>query len=223
MGEVENLYLINRCMKAASIQPAGKILVSNKLDSFREHRTFLVAMLGLIAVCFLAGLAVGYQWGKPDYPGRLALSGNAATAFKADSLASAAGVRDDIVNYANSLLGTPYRPRGQGDDGFDCSGFVAHVFSHFDVNLPPSTAHMIKQGREITEKAAQPGDLVFFTGTMEGSTEVGHVGIVVQNKGDDLKFIHSSSAPKTPYVKYDSLGKASYRRRFMMVKRVLEE
>jgi cell wall-associated NlpC family hydrolase len=117
------------------------------------------------------------------------------------------------VNYAITFLGTPYRPRGQGNDGFDCSGYIAHVFKNFAIDLPPSTQYMMKEGQEVPEREAKPGDLIFFTGTSEGSTEVGHAGIVVANKGDDIKFIHSSSGSNAPYVKFDSLAKPGYRRR----------
>ncbi len=207
----------------ASIPSAGSSPATPDLDSLRQHRTFLLSMLGLMAVCFLAGLAVGYQWGKPDDAANLLAIARKEGLLKADSLAPEAGRRDDIVNYANTLLGTPYRPRGQGNDGFDCSGFVAHVFSNFGMHLPPATAHLIREGKEIAESEAKPGDLIFFTGTIKDDPQVGHVGIVVLNKGNDIKFIHSSSAPKTPYVKYDSLSKPNYRRRFLMVKRVLDE
>src|ERR1700712_1582669 len=43
----------------------------------------------------------------------------------------------ELVNYACSLAGTPYKyastdPR----QGFDCSGFVTYVFNHFHIMVP---------------------------------------------------------------------------------------
>lgn len=143
--------------------------------------------------------------------------------FQAESLPPRPGLGDEVANYASTFLGTPYRPRGQGNDGFDCSGYIAHVFKNFGIELPPSTQFMIKEGEEVSEREAQPGDLIFFTGTPEDSQEVGHAGIIVKNKGNDIKFIHSSSGVRAPYVKYDSLTKPGYRRRFMTIKRILTE
>ena len=178
----------------------------------------LVGALALLLVGFLAGIAVGYRWGKGNPAPQPQIEAQPASAVPPER-----GLRDEVVHYAITFLGTPYRPRGQGSDGFDCSGYIAHVFKNFAIDLPPSTRYMMKEGQEVPEQEAKPGDLVFFTGTREGSTEVGHAGIVVENKGNDIKFIHSSSGTNAPYVKFDSLAKPGYRRRFMVVKRVLAE
>lgn len=203
-------------MKATSLEGPGNYALGDWHDR-PTNRTLLIGALVLLLVGFLAGIAVGYRWGKGNpAPPQLA-------ARPAAPVPPERELRGEVVNYAITFLGTPYRPRGQGNDGFDCSGYIAHVFKHFAIDLPPSTQYMIKEGEEVPEKEAKPGDLIFFTGTREDSQEVGHAGIVVENKGDDLKFIHSSSGAKAPYVKFDSLAKAGYRRRFMVVKRVLEE
>jgi hypothetical protein len=204
-------------MKATSLEGPGNYALGDWHDR-QTSRPLLIGALALLLVGFLAGMAVGYRWGKGiDTP-------QPQLGVQPDPVAPPGrGLRDEVVNYAITFLGTPYRPRAQGNDGFDCSGYIAHVFKHFAIELPPSTQYMIKEGQEVPEKEAEPGDLIFFTGTREGSTEVGHAGIVVENKGDDIKFIHSSSGSKAPYVKFDSLAKAGYRRRFMVVKRILEE
>jgi cell wall-associated NlpC family hydrolase len=205
-------------MKATSLEGPGNYSLSDRHDR-QTNRPLLIGALALLLVGFLAGIAVGYRWGK----GNPVLQSQLTTAQPAMTVPPERGLRDEVVNYAITFLGTPYRPRGQGNDGFDCSGYIAHVFKNFAIDLPPSTQYMIKEGEEVPEKEAKPGDLIFFTGTSEDSQEVGHAGIVVQNKGDDIKFIHSSSGSKVPYVKFDSLAKAGYRRRFMVVKRILQE
>jgi cell wall-associated NlpC family hydrolase len=69
-----------------------------------------------------------------------------------------------------------------------------------------------------------PGDLILFTGTDPASTEVGHVGIVVSPAADSVRFIHSSSARSSAYVKYNVLeASPGYQKRYLMVRRVLEE
>jgi cell wall-associated NlpC family hydrolase len=177
--------------------------------------------LVVLLVGFLAGIAIGYRWGKGRNTPLASIQ--ALDANDAETTTPETGLRNEVVNYAATFLGTPYRPRGQGNDGFDCTGYIAHVYKNFEIDLPPSTQYLIKEGQEVKEAEAKPGDLIFFTGTSEDSQEVGHAGIIVENKGDDIKFIHSSSGSNAPYVKYDSLSKPGYRRRFMTVKRILEE
>jgi cell wall-associated NlpC family hydrolase len=129
---------------------------------------------------------------------------------------------EQVVAYANTLLNTPYKVAGKDSLGFDCSGFVSYVFRKHGVEVPPSSRHIAELGEKITSEEARPGDLVFFRGTDPNSTEIGHIGIVVSAPGEPVKFIHSSSAQTSPYVKYDSLAKPNYKRRFIMVKRIVQ-
>jgi cell wall-associated NlpC family hydrolase len=129
---------------------------------------------------------------------------------------------EQVVAYATTLLNTPYKVAGKDSLGFDCSGFVSYVFKKYGIQVPSSSRHIAELGNKITTEEARPGDLVFFRGTDPNSTEVGHIGIVVSSPGEAVKFIHSSSADASPYVKYDSLAKPNYNRRFIMVKRIID-
>jgi cell wall-associated NlpC family hydrolase len=96
---------------------------------------------------------------------------------------------NELVMYAMSLAETPYHFGGNSpDNGFDCSGFVDHVFSHsLGVSLP-RTSHEISQvGSFIKREHLRPGDLVFYN-TQHSSYS--HVGIYV----GENKFVH---APKS--------------------------
>ena len=85
--------------------------------------------------------------------------------------ALAFGVR--VVDYARHLIGVPYRYGGSSPrSGFDCSGFVRYVYSHFGISLPHSSFGDIVRGRRVGRWQLKPGDLVFFDGA-------GHVGIYV--------------------------------------------
>ncbi len=234
-------------MSATSLNQTGSYLPGG-WHGKKDIKPLIIGILVLLLVGFLSGLAVGYQWGKsqnsttplaydqpadqevreevmpePDAAPEKDPEQKVKPAFRADSLPPRPGLGDEVANYAATFLGTPYRARGQGNDGFDCSGYIAHVFKNFGINLPPSTQFMITEGEEVSESEARPGDLIFFTGTPEDSQEVGHAGIIVKNKGDDIKFIHSSSGVQAPYVKYDSLTRPGYRRRFMTIRRILTE
>ena len=90
---------------------------------------------------------------------------------------------------ANSLrfLGSPYRYGGTTAQGFDCSGFVNHVFSLEDIKLPRSFREQARVGTHVDKDKLAPADLVFFkTG---GSSRINHVGIYL----GDGRFIHSST------------------------------
>jgi cell wall-associated NlpC family hydrolase len=130
---------------------------------------------------------------------------------------------DQVVAYATTLLNTPYKVAGKDSLGFDCSGFVSYVFKKHGIQIPSSSRHIAELGQKISTQEAKAGDLVFFRGTDPNSTEVGHIGIVVSAPGEPVKFIHASSAQASPYVKYDSLARPNYKRRFIMVKRIIEE
>jgi cell wall-associated NlpC family hydrolase len=129
---------------------------------------------------------------------------------------------EEIVEYAATLLGIPYKVAGKDEEGFDCSGFVSYVFKQYGIGLPSSTKALIEKGERIDLAEAAPGDIIFFTGTDSSSREVGHAGIIVSRTADSTRFIHSSSARSSACVKYNVLeASRGYQRRFMMVRRVL--
>src|SRR5688572_2191748 len=89
---------------------------------------------------------------------------------------------NDIVNFAETLIGTPYR-YGSTDPkvGFDCSGFITHVFNHFHISVPRSSIDFTNVGKEIPVASSKRGDLILFTGIDSTERFVGHMGIVVSN------------------------------------------
>lgn len=78
-----------------------------------------------------------------------------------------------VVRYARRFLGVPYSYGGTSPGtGFDCSGFVRYVYSHFGISLPHSSFSDLWRGRRVSRWHLRPGDLVFFY-------DAGHVGIYV--------------------------------------------
>ena len=128
------------------------------------------------------------------------------------------GKSKSIVDYALSLQGSPYKYAGITPAGFDCSGFITHVYDQFDVELPHSSAMQAEVGAEVDKSEAQPGDLVIFTGTDKSVREPGHVGIVISSPGDTVSFVHSSS---NGGVKISQVEGSGYDLRFLEVRRVL--
>jgi len=130
---------------------------------------------------------------------------------------------DSLVQFALTQIGTNYCYAGiSPSTGFDCSGFVYYVFTHFGVAVPHSTAQLISAGRPVARAQARPGDIVVFTGTAPGSITPGHAGIVISALGETpLRFVHSSSAKRESGVKISQVEGSGYEGRFMQVRRVL--
>jgi len=100
-----------------------------------------------------------------------------------------------LTEYALSLTGTPYKYGGNSpDSGFDCSGFVGHVFKHtMGKTLPRSSDEISRVGVAQKSGALRPGDLVFYN-TLNKTFS--HVGIYL----GDGQFIHSPSSGKVVAV-----------------------
>ncbi len=93
---------------------------------------------------------------------------------------------NDLVIYAMSLADTPYRYGGNSaSSGFDCSGFVGHVYRQtLGVSLPRTARDISRVGTPVSRSDLRPGDLVFYN-TLRASFS--HVGIYI----GDGKFVHS--------------------------------
>lgn len=117
-----------------------------------------------------------------------------------------------------SLLGSPYIYAGITPDGFDCSGFITHVYGKFDVEVPHSSEMQAEEGSFVERENAQTGDLVIFTGTNADVREPGHVGIVISSPGDTIEFVHSSS---NGGVKVSQVEGTRYDLRFLQIRRIL--
>ncbi|MCX7098192.1 MAG: NlpC/P60 family protein [Methylococcales bacterium] len=110
--------------------------------------------------------------------------------------------RSAIVNYALSLQGVPYRyGKDSPEEGFDCSGFVRHVYQKQGIRLPRTTKAMALALPPVSMDEVHSGDLVFFD---TNGRAYSHVGIYIE----DDQFIHAPSKRtgrvlvsnlKTPY------------------------
>ncbi|MFC6098931.1 C40 family peptidase [Olivibacter domesticus] len=125
-----------------------------------------------------------------------------------------------LVSFAQTLLGIPYKYGGSNPKlGFDCSGFVNYVFKNFHFPVPRSSSAFSKHGERIVLEKASPGDLILFRGTNPKVKSVGHIGIIISNAGEPIRFIHASSG-KAQCVTETPLD-ARYQKRFIKVIRLL--
>lgn len=124
---------------------------------------------------------------------------------------------EKIIDDATSKIGAPYRFGGTTNSGYDCSGLVYTSFKKYDVSLPRTSKDMSKEGKVISKNNARKGDLIFFkTGN---SSQINHVGLIIDVTTDDIKFIHSSTKSG---VLISSINEAYYRKSFAQINRVLE-
>jgi|SRR5882757_77704 len=120
----------------------------------------------------------------------------------------------DIVNYAQQFLGTPYVWGGNSlKSGVDCSGLVQQVYKNFGISVPRVTYDQIGVGKGVGMKDLQAGDLIFFD-TDKSSGGADHVGIYI----GDGKFIHAPRPGKG--VEIADLKSGYYENSFMGGRRV---
>jgi peptidoglycan endopeptidase LytE len=123
--------------------------------------------------------------------------------------------RQEVVQYARTFLGTPYRNGGTTRDGMDCSGLVMNVYSHFQVSLPRTSLGQSRVGDQVGRSSIEPGDLVFFKTSR--ANPVSHVGIYI-GKG---RFIHASTSARR--VRIDEMASDYFRHRFVTARRVIDD
>jgi len=132
-------------------------------------------------------------------------------------------LRDSLVNYSKKYIGCKYKYASKGPKTFDCSGFTSYVFSHFGYSLSSSSSSQYTQGDKIKKGRTKKGDLIFFKGSNAKSKSVGHVGIVVDHKGnsDTVYFIHASVQKGVTIDLYPGLD--YYNKRFIGYRRIIGE
>lgn len=110
-----------------------------------------------------------------------------AKAREQEAVETAAGVRQEVVEYARQFVGNPYVWGGTSlTQGADCSGFVQSVLAHFDVFLPRTSREQSQVGEKKAVEDAQPGDLIFYA-------RDGRIYHVVMYIGDG-QVVHASCA-----------------------------
>jgi cell wall-associated NlpC family hydrolase len=98
----------------------------------------------------------------------------------------------ELLVYALSLVGVKYQFGGNSaETGFDCSGFVRHVFTQLGMRVLPRRAEeMSRVGERVEKDELAPGDLVFYN-TLK--RPYSHVGIYL----GEGRFVHSPSAGRS--------------------------
>lgn len=126
---------------------------------------------------------------------------------------------DSLVQYAYTFIGNRYRRGGTTSAGFDCSGYTLTVFKKFGIKLPHTSAGQGLVGVAVSRPNIKKGDLILFKGRSRKSSRIGHVGIVISEKGQPVRFIHSSTSEG---VRIDRLDYVYYKKRYVKTVRIPE-
>lgn len=118
-----------------------------------------------------------------------------------------------LTSYARSLTGVPYKYGGSSPDtGFDCSGYVSHVFKRsLGISLPRKAQQISRQGQAVKLAQLREGDLVFFDTKNQSFS---HVGIFLGND----RFIHAPSSGGS--VRIENMGLDYWRKRYDGARRI---
>lgn len=127
----------------------------------------------------------------------------------------AGSIANESVARALDLVGIRYHRGGTSPEtGFDCSGFVDHVFEGLGLILPRTAREISRSGETVKKSELQPGDLVFFN-TMRRAFS--HVGIYI---GDNL-FVHAPASGGE--VRVEDMREKYWGKRFNGARRINAE
>jgi cell wall-associated NlpC family hydrolase len=113
---------------------------------------------------------------------------------------------------ASSMIGKPYKFKGNSPSGFDCSGLVQYSYMAAGLDVPHGTKALLDITLPV-DKDMQIGDLLFFN---ERGKQYSHVGIYL---GGDT-FVH---APGTGgQVRTESLEDPYWKSSFVEARRLLD-
>jgi cell wall-associated NlpC family hydrolase len=138
-------------------------------------------------------------------------AGHGLSKFASRILSRTTTIAKNLTRDALRFLGTPYVFGGTSPSGFDCSGFVQHVFAMLGVSLPRTADAQYYAGSRI-KGGMKTGDLVFFQTYEPGPS---HVGIYLGNG----RFVHASSHG----VMVSSLSDTYWSSRYLGAKRFIAQ
>ena len=149
------------------------------------------------------------SWYAVSYNG---LSGYMSTDYV--KLSTGNTVANQIVATAKQYLGTPYVYGGSSPRGFDCSGFMYYLYGQYGYKLwRTASTQWANNGVKVEKSRLQPGDLVFFSDSVD---PIGHVGMYI----GDNQFIHASSGKGCVVI--TSLSASYYANHYTGAKRIIQ-
>ncbi len=121
-----------------------------------------------------------------------------------------------VLEKAESYLGTPYRSGGLSKRGIDCSGLMVNSFKEVGFDLPRTSKEQHKVGKSVSKKNISRGDLIFFSKGLK----INHVGLVTYADEEEVRFIHATTSRG---VIVSSLSEKYWRKRYRSARRLWKE
>lgn len=137
-------------------------------------------------------LGSGSSFAAADELDRVSQNGNTIHSISAVTKNSiTANQFSKVYSAMKKYEGTPYKYGGNSPKtGFDCSGLMQWGYGTQGIKLPRTSQDQYNKTTRIDRKSLQPGDLVFFKGTVPGKSGITHVGMYIGNN----KFYNASNS-----------------------------
>lgn len=202
------------CIELASVSEMTNLEYS--IYSFYMKKVLLNCLLPLF--CLFATFACAQERnGDEIYGDTIRYHYNKDYDYVSDTMPALPFRVDSLLHFADKLVGRPYLSPGRHpDEGFDCSGFTFYLFKRYGIYLPYSSHLQAEIGKEVSLADAQAGDLIFFQGHDINDHSVHHVALLVNKKGQKLRFIHATSKG----IQYDVIDNPYYKPRYIGIRRV---
>ncbi|MBD5653827.1 MAG: C40 family peptidase [Candidatus Eremiobacteraeota bacterium] len=189
---VEELARVNQIEGDGSIAP-GTVLALDSIVAAESDQAFAVSpearqrLRALETISNMPSANADVKMWSADAASAKATpkQADAMHRFARGIISRTSSIAMSLTRNAMRFIGTPYAFGGTSASGFDCSGYVQHVFAMLGIALPRTADAQFYAGRR-TRGGIVSGDLVFFQTYEPGPS---HVGIYI-GAG---KFIHSSS------------------------------
>lgn len=123
---------------------------------------------------------------------------------------------DSLISTSRKFLGLPYRHRIPEGKILDCSGYLSHVYSKYNIDLSRSAVMIKSQVDEIPLEEVRPGDILFFKGRNIQSRAIGHVSMVTGKINHKIRMIHSCNRG----IVEEDFPRPYYKERFLFAGRV---
>lgn len=168
----------------------------------------MTTLLAGLTVALTAPSFANPAWAESD-------DTSVAADVRAAPIAPQQAAMQDLLIHAISMVGVKYKYGGNSvESGFDCSGFVRHVFAEsIAMELPRSAYAMGKLGAAVQRDNLQPGDLVFHN-TLHRAFS--HVGIYL----GEGRFVHAPSRGKS--VEIVDMSDSYWKKHYSGARRLVE-
>ena len=174
---------------------------------------------GKVAENLVTKKAAGHKSVRTVHPhknNKLVVAEKTETSFTEPILEEPKKISSEIIEFAKTFQGTRYKFGGTTEAGMDCSGLVCVAFEKENISLPRISREIATKGIPVSLQDIEAGDLVFFKTSRKNV--ISHVGLVVEAKSGEIKFIHSTTQAG---VIISSLDEPYWKKAFVEVRRVI--